>query len=158
MKKIIFISKLWWSITALSTLILFSCMQHNAHSLHSLYVNNSRLYVEIADSIEERKSGLMSRFKLDNNRGMLFVFKNSGIRRFWMKNTYIALDIAFIDSNKVIKRICTALETDDSTTVYSSGEPVQYVLEVNSGWFREHGIDVGDSIRFSEVYSEPVPR
>ena len=113
------------------------------------------VFVEIADSEEKRKRGLMWRKSLDKNSGMLFIYKDSRIRYFWMKNTYISLDIAFIDTNLVIKTIHTIEKTDDSTTLYSSYVPVQYVLEVNSGWLEQHNIHTGDTVTFDFNLSTP---
>ena len=118
-------------------------------------IKGHRVFVEIADSEEERKRGLMWRKALDKNSGMLFIYKDSRIRYFWMKNTYISLDIAFIDTNLVIKTIHTIEKTDDSTTLYSSYVPVQYVLEVNSGWLEQHNIHTGDTVTFDFNLSTP---
>ncbi len=79
------------------------------------------------------------------NEGMLFVYKESAIRYFWMKNTFIHLDIAFIDRNMIIRSIVSTSKTQDSTTVYRSACPVKYVLEVNRGWFEKNGAGVGDT-------------
>lgn len=114
-------------------------------------IKGNEIFVEVADSEEERKRGLMWRKKLNNNAGMLFVFKDSSIRYFWMKNTFIGLDMAFIDTNMVIRTIRTAAKTNDSTTIYSSFVPVQYVLEVNAGWFEQHNIEPGDTITFDKT-------
>lgn len=114
-------------------------------------IKENEIFVEVADSEEERKRGLMWRKKLNNDAGMLFVFKDSSIRYFWMKNTFIRLDMAFIDTNMVIRTIRTAAKTNDSTTIYSSFVPVQYVLEVNAGWFEQHNIEPGDTITFDKT-------
>lgn len=114
-------------------------------------IKGNEIFVEVADSEEERKRGLMWRKKLNNNAGMLFVFKDSSIRYFWMKNTFIRLDMAFVDANMVIKTIRTTAKTNDSTIIYSSFVPVQYVLEVNAGWFEQHNIEPGDTITFDKT-------
>lgn len=114
-------------------------------------IKENEIFVEVADSEEERKRGLMWRKKLNNNAGMLFVFKDSSIRYFWMKNTFIRLDMAFVDTNMVIRTIRTTAKTNDSTIIYSSFVPVQYVLEVNAGWFEQHNIEPGDTITFDKT-------
>lgn len=116
----------------------------------SVMIKENEIFVEVVDSEEERKRGLMWRKKLNNNAGMLFVFKDSSIRYFWMKNTFIRLDMAFVDTNMVIRTIRTTTKTNDSTTIYSSFVPVQYVLEVNAGWFEQHNIEPGDTITFDK--------
>ena len=68
----------------------------------SIYNKNITFKVEVAKTIEERKTGLMYRKKLLNNEGMLFIFPREKIIQLWMKNTYIPLDVIFISENKVI--------------------------------------------------------
>lgn len=106
--------------------------------------------VEIADDPSEQSQGLMNRTSLGENRGMLFVFGNESTRAFWMKNTLIPLSIAYIDSEGRIVDI-QKMEPAGNQTVsdarlprYVSAEPAQYALEVNQGFFEEHGVEVGD--------------
>ncbi|RKY19045.1 MAG: DUF192 domain-containing protein [Planctomycetota bacterium] len=86
----------------------------------------------------------MFRKKLPENAGMLFVYDKEDFRRFWMKNTYIPLSLAYIDSEGVIFQI-EEMEPLDETPV-ASMRPARFVLEVNRGWFRKHGIGMGDRI------------
>ncbi len=111
-----------------------------------LCVSAETLYVEVADSYEERRSGLMFRDTLPENRGMFFVFPYPQRLSFWMKNTYIPLSIAYIGGDWVIKEIYDLQPLD--TTPVISRLPVQYALEVNRGWFERHGVGVGDTVRF----------
>lgn len=100
---------------------------------------------EVARTAEEREQGLMYRESLEDGRGMLFVFQDSQVRSFWMKNTLIPLDIAYIDENlKVIDIQSMAPETEDGHT--SSG-PAMFALEVPEGWFAREGIGVGAEAR-----------
>ena len=97
--------------------------------------------VELARTAEEREQGLMHRELLEDGRGMLFVFPDAQIRSFWMRNTLIPLDIAYIDENLTIVDI-QAMEpqTDDP---HPSARPAMFALEVPQGWFQEKGIGVG---------------
>lgn len=104
-----------------------------------------RMNVEIADTPEERATGLMNRTSLPQDAGMLFVFDGDDRRYFYMKNTLIPLDMIFIDSNLTIIDIhenATPLRED---TIASSG-PCKYVLEVNGGLCAADDIDIGDHI------------
>ena len=101
-----------------------------------------RLNAEIADSDKERETGLMFRKSMPADHGMLFVFDEDRILSFWMKNTHIPLDIAFIDSDGVIRDIYSMMPLDTSV-IYTSSTRVRYALEVNSGWFSAKGISVG---------------
>ncbi len=100
---------------------------------------------EIARTPAERARGLMERDTLPPGRGMLFVFEDQGIRSFWMGNTYIALDIAFIDTDLRIVDI-QAMEPL-TTNSHTSRFPAMFALEVQQGWFEEHGIGVGSEAK-----------
>ncbi len=96
---------------------------------------------EVADTPEARERGLMHRTDLGENEGMLFVFSDTRIRSFWMRNTYIPLDIAFLDRDLVIVDI-RQMEPEDETLV-DSARPAMFALEVHQGWFARRGIEVG---------------
>lgn len=102
------------------------------------------LYIELADSPEKRERGLMHRKRLSQNGGMLFKFTSVEYRSFWMQNTYIPLDIAFVDDNGKILQIETMVPL--STRAVSSKHSCRYALEVNKGWFKNNGVGVGDRI------------
>jgi len=96
---------------------------------------------EVARTDAERARGLMEREELPEGRGMIFVFPDLAIRSFWMQNTYIPLDIAFMDSGGVIVDIQSMEPLDETFT--SSASPAMFALEVPQGWFRARGIEVG---------------
>jgi len=96
---------------------------------------------EVAATAEERQEGLMYREEVPDGTGMLFVFTDNRPRSFWMRNTYVALDIAYIDpSFRVVDIIAMEPLVTDS---YPSAAPAMYALEVRQGWFAEQGIRVG---------------
>lgn len=105
------------------------------------------LEVEIADTPRSRQTGLMFRERLPENEGMLFVFERVDYLSFWMKNTLIPLSIAFIDADGKIVQI-EDMEPLDEQTHHRSVKPVLYALEVNQGWFKRHGVNVGDQVEF----------
>ena len=106
--------------------------------------------VEIADDTEEQAQGLMNRESLGEKRGMLFAYLEEQEMAFWMRNTYIPLSIAYIDSERRIVDIQDMKPLDDKPPSYVSAEPAQYALEVNKGFFDERGIKVGDEVRLPE--------
>lgn len=108
-------------------------------------IKGNRLWAEVVDTPEKQAQGLMFRPVLAPDSGMLFVFERDDTLRFWMKNTYIPLAIAFIDANRVITDILEMIPLD-TQTIYASSKPVRYALEVNSGWFFSHRIGVGDTV------------
>ena len=112
-----------------------------------------RVYVEVADTVEERQEGLMYREKLAKNSGMLFIFENERILSFWMKNTQIPLDMIFISANGTITEIKHYVQPclTDPCPTYPSEYPNKYVLEVNAGFSEENDIQVGDRLDLLEL-------
>ena len=84
----------------------------------------------------------MYRERIPDGTGMLFVFEREAARSFWMQNTDVSLDIAFIDANFRIVDI-QQMEAR-STEVHDGARPAMFALEVREGWFAEKGIEVGD--------------
>ena len=115
----------------------------------SIYNKNITFDVEIAKTIEERRTGLMYRKKLLNNEGMLFIFPREKIIQLWMKNTYIPLDVIFISKNKVIVDIKKNMEKLSETIVKSKVKS-RYALEFNAGLINKLDIRIGDKVLFNE--------
>lgn len=111
----------------------------------TLTIKGARLFAEIADTPEKRASGLMFRSVLGEDQAMLFIFEQTGIYPFYMKNTKIPLSIAFIDSNRIIIDI-QQMTPDDDLTHHYPNKPFLYALETNQGWFFEKGIKPGDTV------------
>jgi hypothetical protein len=103
--------------------------------------------VYIADSNSKRKKGLMYIENLPNNHGMLFKFNSPRIASMWMKNTYISLDLLFIDKNQTIVKIHNNAEPFNLNSI-SSKLKVKWVLEINGGLAGELGINPGNKIIF----------
>ena len=102
--------------------------------------------VEIADTRALRERGLMNRDSLPADYGMLFVYPDELIRSFWMRNTRIPLDIAFIDRNGSIINIEQMQPQTDENTL--SAGPAMYALEMSLGWFEVNGVGPGDRLEF----------
>lgn len=102
--------------------------------------------VEIADSPEERRLGLMHRLKLPEDRGMLLWYAEPVEVRVWMKNTYVPLDILFIDEMGIVTGV-EAAEPLSEDLIPSNG-PVRAVLEINAGQSAARGITPGALILF----------
>ena len=115
----------------------------------SIYNKNITFNVEVAKTIEERRTGLMYRKKLLNNEGMLFIFPREKIIQLWMKNTYIPLDVIFISENKVIVDIKKNMEKLSKTIVKSKVKS-RYALEFNAGLINKLDIEIGDKVLFNE--------
>ena len=100
------------------------------------------LQLEVPQNDGEFKLGLMFRESLEQDRGMLFVFETTDRHSFHMKNTFIPLDIAFINEEGIIESI-KELDPMNPIPVYPDGD-IRYAVEVNRGWFAENGVEVGD--------------
>jgi len=109
-----------------------------------LVVGDARLTVEVPDNRAALRRGLMHREHLPENRGMLFVWPKASRHGMWMLNTLIPLDVAFIDDDGVITNIETM--RPETTDMHNAERPVRYALEVNAGWFEDHGIGPGDRV------------
>jgi uncharacterized membrane protein (UPF0127 family) len=106
-----------------------------------LTIGSQKLVAEVATTPEQREVGLMNRFSLKPDHGMLFVFERPEPLAFWMRNTYIPLSIAFIAADGHILNIDDMQpQTDDPH--WSKG-PALYALEMKKGWFAERGITAG---------------
>ena len=101
--------------------------------------------VEVARTEKEKKIGLMFRKTLAKNAGMLFLYKREALRLMWMKNTFIPLDILFIDKKGVIKRVVKRTIPHSLATI-SSRQSVLAVLELRGGITSSLEIKKGDRI------------
>ena len=108
-------------------------------SKRKIWVGTHELIVEVADTHKKIQRGLMYRTTpLRDNEGMLFIFNNVQMRRFWMKNTFIPLSIGFFNGEKelVHTRIMKPVRSEmENPETYPSKYPAKYVLEVAPGWF-----------------------
>ena len=126
----------------------------------SVLLNGAKLNLAIAATRAAREKGLMGVTSLAADSGMLFVFGDVRQRAFWMKDTPIPLSIAFLDANK---KIIYLADMDPFSLIQYGGllaAPMQYAIEVNEGWFAEHGVTVGMVASFtlpSGLVIEPDP-
>lgn len=102
----------------------------------------TKIAAETAVTPRAQSLGLMYRRKLNANAGMLFVYFEMKVRSFWMKNTYIPLDMIFIDDEGRVVGILENVPPSNNIP-RSVGVPSQYVLEVNAGTARLLGIVPG---------------
>ena len=111
-----------------------------------LRIDGITISAEVADEDAERQQGLMHRDSLPENHGMLFVYPEERTLSFWMRNTRIPLDIAFIDqAGRIVDIQQMAPQSDEQ---HRSAEPAMYALEMRQGWFADHGIEVGATVVF----------
>jgi uncharacterized membrane protein (UPF0127 family) len=118
----------------------------------TLQIGEVAVTAEVADTAKERQLGLMYRDSMPENHGMLFIFEEPDFRRFYMKNTRIPLDIAFIRDDGTIDQV-KQMHPFSMDLVYSQHR-VRYALEMNQGWFERHGFGPGDTVDLSELEEE----
>jgi len=103
------------------------------------------IQAQVAQTPEQRATGLMFRQEMPTNEGMLFVFEQAAVQCFWMKNTLLPLTAAFVaDDGTVVNLADMQPQSLDS---HCSTKPVRYVLEMHQGWFAKRGIQPGQRLR-----------
>jgi uncharacterized membrane protein (UPF0127 family) len=115
----------------------------------TLDVAGRSVRVELAHTLRARERGLMGRTSLATDAGMLFLFTEATPQRFWMRDTLIPLDIAFLDADGRVINIEHGLPGVEQPGYYSA-EPAMFVLEMEDGWCAEAGLEAGDRILVSE--------
>ncbi|OGM13336.1 hypothetical protein A3D84_01320 [Candidatus Woesebacteria bacterium RIFCSPHIGHO2_02_FULL_42_20] len=119
-----------------------------------LTINSVEFNLLIANTDESRQNGLAIYDALPLDTGMLFDFKEQDVNAtFWMKNMKFPIDIIWIDNNKIVSINKNAPQPQSETpnealTLYSSGKPVDYVFEINSGLSDMYGFKIGDDVTF----------
>lgn len=143
-----------YTFLILSLMLCLSGCRPDEYQNVKIVINRKIYTFEVAATDEQRKRGLMFRKEIDENSGMLFVYPQEMPLRFFMKNTHIPLDIAFIDKNGTIIHIESMVPLNE--TVIPSKMPAKYALEVNRGFFQKTGLDAGDQLQFLTPVSSVV--
>ncbi len=119
-------------------------------ALKTITIEDKEIKVEVADTEIFRNKGLGEKESLGENEGMLFVFEKENITpSFWMKDMKFAIDIIWIDDEKIVQ-IDEDVQPPEPKTpssalkMYSPNQPVDYVLEVNAGYVNSNGVEIGD--------------
>jgi hypothetical protein len=116
----------------------------------NVVINKKLVQVETVDDFIKQTQGLSDRSSLGENNGMLFVFSDKQVRRFWMKNMKFPLDIIWIEDNAVVKIDKNLPPAGDKPTIsYDSSIPVNFVLEVNAGWADKNKIKIGNLVKIN---------
>ena len=148
-----------YRLVAVAVLLIFTGVNIALFSLSdsnmNIYIETGqkklKISVELAETDEEQKYGLMNREKLREGNGMLFVYEEPLILSFWMKDVLIPLDMLFIGEDLNIKHIfhsASPCNEQVKCPTYPYLKPIQYVLEVPGGYAKKHKIEKGDSIEF----------
>ena len=131
--------------------LIFLLFVSNLDASRDIDITKYLSEIEVVAKYEDRKKGLMYRRSIPNNYGMLFVWPYEGQQCMWMKNTYVPLSVAYMDiRGKIIEIYDMVPFSKDSVC---STKAAKYALEVNSGWFEEKDINIGDSIEVKKLFS-----
>ncbi len=112
-------------------------------------VNNYNYYLEVAKTPRQRQVGLSNRESLCTNCGMLFIFPRQKIHTFWMKDTFIPLDMIWLDKDFKVVKIATVLETN-SEKLYANKNKAKYVIELNANEVFKRDLKIGDTIQIPD--------
>jgi len=109
-----------------------------------------KVWSEVVSRRDDVRRGLMFREHLPEDQGMLFLMREEKVQTFYMRNTLIPLDMIFIGRDKVVVGVVeNAVPLDETSR--DVGKPSLYVLEVNGGWTRKHGVGAGTRATFENV-------
>jgi uncharacterized membrane protein (UPF0127 family) len=111
-----------------------------------LYVGANELVTELCTNDVQRMTGMMFRTNMLENEGMLFVFPWAHRTSFYMKNTRVPLDAAYIDPGGIIREI-HALQPGELKGAEAASDNIQFVLETPQGWFKRHNLSPGAAVR-----------
>jgi len=143
-------SKQYWIFVQRSLkffLVLF--ISFDGFSADEIRINDLLNNIEVVSNSNERRKGLMFRKSLPENDGMLFIWDYQKRQCMWMKNTYIPLNVAYIDSKGKILEIYEMLPMSEESIC--SKKRVKYALEVNLDWFKRNNVSIGDEIDIKEI-------
>jgi uncharacterized membrane protein (UPF0127 family) len=119
----------------------------------TIHVGAVPLVVEVAREKEQQAKGMMFRRSLGPDEAMLFVSDRDTNLAFWMKNTYVDLDLAYIRSDGTVLQI-ERMKAFNPEAVFSR-EPARFALEVPAGWFAAHGIEVDAKVEIPADVARP---
>ena len=136
----------------LLTFFCSACTRNDNVTVSFVSSDNKTLHsakLEVANTVSERATGLMNRRELAEDAGMIFVFNDSAERSFWMKNTYVALDMLFVAEDLTILGI---IENVPILNEKGRGLPVKskYVVELPAGTCQKLGIVAGNKISLNK--------
>lgn len=113
--------------------------------MKKLHIWDIEVVAEIADTEEKRRVGEMFRWAMKERDAMLFVFEQDKVLSFWMQNTYIGLDLLYVDNSGIIKHIHNNAKPLDLKGLPST-VAVRYVIEVRDDFVENFGVKVGDKV------------
>ena len=148
-------NKIQWLSICLLALFWAGCAREESATRRLIIaVGGQQLDVEVADTPELQRKGLMGRRDLADNAGMIFLLDPPRRATFWMRDTFVPLSVAYADVSGRIMEIQDMTPLDE-TPIISRSEQVAFALEVNQGWFEKHGVRPGSKIEIAPLRADP---
>jgi uncharacterized protein len=145
-------------LAGLSLLTLLGCQPTvpEGPATVPMQIGNRTFHLEIANTRDRRRIGLMYRKSLPPDHGMIFLFTDEVNREFWMKNVPFPLDIIYLNSAGKVVSILHMKPMDETTTL--SNAAAQFAIELNQGTAQSAGIKIGDTLQFPPEIKEAAAR
>ena len=115
-------------------------------SIRGIYINDMPMWVDVADSVKEIKTGLSGRTTLETGQGMLFIFDKPDFYGMWMKDMNFPIDIIWIDEKLQIVDIKIQVSQKSYPEIFRPAQKALYVIEVNAGFSELNNIKIGDKV------------
>lgn len=125
--------------------------QNRLDRLFHITLGNTSILVELAETSQEITLGLSGRKSLPQNQGLFFIYAQSNIPSFWMKNMRFPIDIIWIDADYNITDITRAVQPNSYPATFQPKTPILYVLEVNSGWADKNNAVIGSKVNLNKL-------
>ncbi|RUT33180.1 DUF192 domain-containing protein [Arsenicitalea aurantiaca] len=138
---------------AIATAPLAACSDEESRLVIHTATGEHVFEVEVVDTQETRAQGLMFVQELGPDEGMLFDFLDERPVSFWMRNTFIPLDMIFVGADGIVRNVHVNAVPHDPTSIPSDG-PVQFVLEIPGGRSVEIGLEAGDRLEHARIEAD----
>lgn len=114
--------------------------------------------LSVARTTKQQKQGLMFIHNLPANRGMIFVFRSNCRPTFWMKNTYIPLDLIYVSDAGLIRQHYTMAANGNAHHLYPSRHKILFAIEIRAGLYRKLGLQIGQKLGFPPRFLKAAPQ
>ena len=131
--------------------LIFLFFIQNAYAFKNIDLNDYLKEIEVVSKFEDRKKGLMYRKSIPDDYGMFFVWSYEKKQCMWMKDTFIALNVAYLNNKGEILEIYDMVPLSKKSVC--SKNNAKYALEVNKGWFERNNFKIGDFIDINKIIS-----
>ena len=137
--------------------LMATACSNTQNSVSQVEINDQKISVEVVKDLESQVKGLSGRKSLPQNAGMLFVYNEKDFRTFWMRDMEFAIDIIWIDGEKIVEITENLpVPTDENIPSYTSKAKVDKALEVNAGFVKGNSIEVGNDVMTYNRYNNHV--